>query len=1772
MADEQQRRQLNCRRDTMIAALGRAEAFLAGYISDRDQLQVPLRLEYLNSMWNTLEEVQAQLEDTEINYEGMARNAEIRADFESRLFAIKANLLAKLPAPLSDNARIPPPSHANPTLSGIKLPTISLPEFDGDYKQWLTFHDTFLALIHSNPDVPDIQKFHYLRAAVKGEAAQLIESIAISSANYILAWQTLEGRYANDYLLKKRHMQALFEIPSMKTECAATLHALVDEFDRHTKILRQLGEPTDSWSTILEHLLCTRLHNDTLKAWEDHASTVNEPNYNCLIDFLQRRIRVLESISVNHHVETPRSCTSIHSTKKTPHFRLSSCSSITNLEGKCPACNQHHPLIKCQRFNKLSLSERQQLVNLKRLCLNCLKDDHMARNCPSNFNCRHCNRRHHTLLHVTSNDNAKHRMNGNAIQNLPVTPARNNVSTPPTQQSTIVESENHSPQEISLPVQQPYENVFLLTAVVNVVDAYGHEHPARALLDSASQPNLISERLTQRLRLRSNSVNVTIQGAGKLAKVVNRSVFANIKSRKIDFSTGVTFLVMDKVTANLPAHNIPISDWAIPSDLFLADPTFNQSQPIDMVLGARHFYSFFPTANRIQLRSNLPILVDSVFGWIVAGSSHTVHPKNEATLSCSVVEVATVSLEDSLERFWKTEELQTKDNFSIEERHCETTYATTTTRNVEGRYIVRLPRKPDFNIMLGDSRTNALRRFQLLEKRLERNPKLKSEYHSFIQEYISLGHMRMVGVDDYENSQTFYLPHHPVIKEGSTTTKVRVVFDGSAKSSTGFSLNEALCVGPVVQDELLTIILRFRTFPIALVGDVAKMYRQVLVDPNDTPLQRIFWRFSQETPIEVYELLTVTYGLAPSSYLATRTLQQLADDEKESFPIGAPAVRKCFYVDDFIGGAQSIETAVQLRNELTNLLQKGGFELRKWTSNRLEVLHGLNVDQIGTESTLQFSPCETIKTLGICWEPEGDFLRFDSVVQDHHEVPTKRSILSTIARLFDPLGLIAPVVVKAKILMQELWLLSCEWDDPVPEKTRIKWKEYQRQLPMIAAYRADRFAFQINSSIQLHTFADASELAYGACTYARCEDARGNVRIQLLASKSKVSPLKRLSIARLELCAAVLAAHLHSRIKQAIDISISGSYFWSDSAVTLQWLRSPPNVWKTFVANRVSEIQHFTHGSQWNHVSGCENPADLVSRGMTVEEFLNSKMWRSGPSWLQLSSRNWPISNPPGVAEELLEIRAVVATVQTSPSVNPWFLRWSSYRRMIHVIGYCMRFINNVRDRARTQSLTNSPPVCQTLTVEQLNKAKIFLIRLAQKDAFSEEIKNLEKEKLLSKHSHIRKMSPFLDPEKILRVGGRLNLSQLPYQTKHPALLPNPHPFTRAIAEYFHQKLLHGGGRLLLTAIREEFWPLQGRRLVRNIVRNCFRCTRLNPVPVQQQIGQLPTSRVTPSRPFSITGVDYAGPVYLKPIHKRAAPTKAYICIFVCFATKAVHIELASDLSTQAFLCALRRFISRRGRPLHIHSDNGKNFEGAKNELSELFEMLNDSCEISSACTEEGITWHLIPPKAPHFGGLWEAAVKVAKRHLYRQLGCSKLSFEDMCTILTQVEASMNTRPLLPMTDDPNDLAALTPAHFLIGTTITALPDPDLRHLPANRLDHFQELQMHVQRFWRHWRSEYLQELQKDTKGSVRNDGISIGRMVIIVDELQPPTRWSLARIVDVHPGKDHIIRVVSLRTARGVITRPTSKICFLQDSSVDLDQDGRIGLPVNRNASNLDR
>ncbi|XP_018358515.1 PREDICTED: uncharacterized protein LOC108758199 [Trachymyrmex cornetzi] len=453
------------------------------------------------------------------------------------------------------------------------------------------------------------------------------------------------------------------------------------------------------------------------------------------------------------------------------------------------------------------------------------------------------------------------------------------------------------------------------------------------------------------------------------------------------------------------------------------------------------------------------------------------------------------------------------------------------------------------------------------------------------------------------------------------------------------------------------------------------------------------------------------------------------------------------------------------------------------------------------------------------------------------------------------------------------------------------------------------------------------------------------------------------------------------------------------------------------------------------------------------------------------------------------------------------------------------RFINNCRHRDKSR--------IGTLTVTELRDTQHIFAKLAQEQSFSVEIEILKRDKQVTR-GKLSPLNPFIDEEGLIRVGGRLKNSDFTIDKKHPIVLAAEHKFTKLLFNRKHLRLLHAGPQLLLYSIREQFWPLGGRNLARKTVRNCIKCFRNKPRQSPIPMGELPSSRITMTAPFHAASVDYAGPFLIKDRKGRGCKiSKAFVCLFVCLATKAVHLELVSDLISETFIAALGRFSSRRGKPAHIYSDNGTNFVGANKELKELAKfLLNETEAIEQVAGKIGIAWHFIPAYSPHFGGLWEAGVKSMKHHLKRVAGNAVLTFDEFYTLLVQIEALLNSRPLTPMSLDPNDLIPLTPAHFLIGRTFTSVVDPALTHLPDSRLHRWQLIQKLQQHFWQRW-SKNVKAFEEEM-------------MVIIKDDNLSPFKWKLGRIVSVHPGKDGVARVATVRTTTGITKITTAKLCSL--------------------------
>ncbi|XP_076760954.1 uncharacterized protein LOC143429305 [Xylocopa sonorina] len=1256
----------------------------------------------------------------------------------------------------------------------------------------------------------------------------------------------------------------------------------------------------------------------------------------------------------------------------------------------------------------------------------------------------------------------------------------------------------------------------MTTAVIKVRGRTGTLLDCRTLLDTCSTANFITEALATKLNLQRKRCSVPVGALNSLHTTCNHYTTTTIQSKHSNIRKTLTFYIIKTISTLIPSQSINREHIPIPANIKLADPNFDKPAPVQMLIGAGPTLSFL-SVGQIQLSTTQNtdlILQKTQLGWIIGGS--ILEHGNKAKPASQTYHSA--ELQFDLERFWKIEEGATQTHLSLDEAAAENHFKQHIQRLENGRYVVALPFKDNHN-QLGDSRQTAMKRLHSLESKLKRDTSLREEYTAVIQEYLDLGHLSPA-TDDQPG---YYLPHHAVIKESSQTTKVRVVFDGSAKTSSGLSLNDTLLIGPTIQDDLFSLILRFRLYKYVLTGDIEKMYRQFLVREEDRRFQKILWRNSSGN-IQPYHLNTVTFGLSAAPYLATRCIHQLADDEAEQYPLAANILKQDLYVDDLITGTQTRNQAIQLRDQVIGLLKQGGINIRQWASNDRTLLEGL--PEAAIRLPLQSEQEATIKTLGIYWNSQTDTINYSVSPASIGNHISKRSILSDIAKIFDPLGLLGPVVVKAKILLQQLWLLKLHWDESVPSTIHTAWQEYRTQLSQLNNIAFPRkTTLDEADDIQLHGFCDASEKAFGACIYLRTFK-RGQVQCTLLCSRTRVAPLKVISLPRLELCAALTLARLYHSVQQATNIKPTRTIFWSDSTITLHWIHTQPSLLKIFVANQVSEIQDKTNTAEWRHIPSEHNPADLLSRGVSPGDFTHLTSWYSGPTWLTLDENQWP-NSPLSEPETLPEVKRQVCLTTKLQSNEIWD-RYSCFAKLTRVIAYCLRF-------RRTHNHSSD------LLPEELAAAHNRILYLVQAECFPSEMQDL-KEGRVRPESKLNALSPFLDPDGLIRVGGRLKNSNLTYDRKHPIILPQSHHITSLIIEQAHIRNLHSGILSTLHNIRQRYWPLDGRNQVRKIVRRCVRCYRLCPPHSNIRMGDLPAARVTETRPFNVVGVDYCGPFFIKEKkYRNRNSVKVYVAVFVCLAVKAVHLEVVTDMTTDTFIAALRRFIARRGKCSQIYSDNGTNFIGANNQLKELFELLQSDvhqAKVNAMTAQEGIAWSFIPPRSPNFGGLWEAAVKSMKHHLRRVVGETLFTLEEFSTFVVQIEAVLNSRPLTPLSSDPNDLSALTPGHFLIGQPLTDLPDTNFSNTPANRLSRWQLIQKVRRDFWVRWHKEYLNGFHTRTKWTRDDQKLQNGMLVVIREDNLPPLQWRLGRIIQIHPGRDGIVRTVTVKTSTTTIVR----------------------------------
>ncbi|XP_073986110.1 uncharacterized protein [Rhodnius prolixus] len=1438
-----------------------------------------------------------------------------------------------------------------------KLPQINLPQFDGSQAAWPMFRDTYRSIVHDEACVSDMEKFLFLVSCLKGPALVLIQGIELEERNYAQAWKLLNDTYNDKRRLATNHLKSMLSFtPFRKRPTASELKNLLSTVGECVESFAKLKIP-HSGEFILFYLVLRCLDPETRRAFEKQHTATEFPTYQQILDFLRVEWRSedlatedpvqerLPKVVQHHNANRPVSL----GNKVKSSFLVDNRSSQSgfreqkfNVKGtppnfNCPVCKVSHTLYQCNQFRKMSAEEKIASLKDWTGCTNCLSRKHLSKNCPSTRRCQTCGQAHHSWLHQAS-----------IGENHP--------------RSTMPAADPQS--EIALGSLSKRGEVLLGTALIDIQDISGTFQSIRIVTDSGSQHSFITESCVQKLGLQIEPCGDNISGIGQ---VPLNNILGKIPCKlrptgnaSFSFLLKTEAIVVPRITGDLPHVALPSSTQVCFQKYVLADPEYWNPGRVEFLLGGDLFYDII-TGRPIMISDEVPRLIPTIFGYIIGGPVRNIPSPQETSVFLIQDDK---QLKDALTKFWEVEEVPPRQLLSKEEKFCEDHFASTHYRLPSGRYVVSLPLKETM-VDLENPAAQALNRFLNLEKKFSKDFQLEKEYRRFMDDYISLGHMRVAPAD----TSAYIIPHHAVLKLNNSQLKLRVVFDASCRTAKG-SLNDHMYVGPKLQLDIGEVITNFRTHQVVFTTDIVKMYRQILVNPKDRKFQHILWRSTSAEAIQTYELCTVTYGETASPFLAQRTIHQLITDEGASFPLAKKALSEDIYVDDIATGANKMEEAIQLQDQLIALLAKGGFQLSKWASNCPKLLQNLEPSQLGVSAVqLSDEDIQGVKLLGIQWHPSEDIFSYKICPPPWN--PTKRAILSAIARMYDPLGYLSPVIFYAKVILQEMWKSNCDWDELGPPTTCAKWKTFLAQTSSLSDIKIPRCITSIEDvSYMIVGFSDASQRGYSAVLYLHATTTSG-CHVHVLRAKTKLAPIKPMSIPRLELCGALLLARLLQSCKSVMTkLGIQRATLFTDSQVVLAWLSHPPHLLKTFVAHRVMEILELTTRSQWNFVASQDNPADCSSRGLLPNELTHHPLWWAGPAWLSTSENDWPIVQPE-LKEDLPEVKDTEITTLIVAEENPfiaWMQRFSSFNKLVRSMAYTLRFINY-------QGRRKGP-----ISVLEFREANKRCIRITQSCyRAGDELDQIQ----MAKSKALRSLRPFLDEDGLIRVGGRIQDAELPFDAKHPYLIPNFSHYASLLIDHYHILHAHIGPTALQAIVQGRYWIVSVRKLIRQRVFRCIKCYRTSRSPQVPVMGNLPAYRLAEGKVFDHVGVDFGGPFRIRESMRRKADTgKAYLCLFICMSTKAVHLEVVSACSTEAFLAAFERFIARRGKPMHVYSDCGTNFIGAANRIKELTRLLRSSeaqGKILRTTVPQEIQWSFNPPSAPHFGGLWEAGIKSAK-------------------------------------------------------------------------------------------------------------------------------------------------------------------------------------------------
>lgn len=1525
----------------------------------------------------------------------------------------------------------------------IRLPKIALPFFSGNVLEWVEFFECFLASVNDT-DLTDIEKFAYLRGQLSGDALSTISGLSLTNNNYKVALSLLKDRFGDTNVLIRAHIRELLKLDLVTNNNKDSLKKFVDKILVQTRSLESLGVTQNHFDIFLSEIVLSRIPFH-LKMTYAKLDT-NDQTLTQLIEILKKEIKGID-LAKNSYLERdvkfqPNTNRTNFSTplKSIPPKKHESMSFSTTAKSfTCGICKTaSHRTQNCRKLVDVEIDKRLELIKLNHLCFNCL-GPHQIKSCQSHMRCTRCHKNHHSLLH----------------RDVPHKTAA--------EETTV--SCNASVQSTETFV--PTVNLSLQTK------QNGHVL-AGALLDSGSHRSFVCSQLCDELKYRTvnrRSYSITGFNGQKVEgefDEVECTMFDSLRREKL----ALRMIKLPSLQQHIPNQSNANNLLASVSKKFEPLPA-----DIRIIIGCDNFLRVI-TGEMQKIDENICAFKTRA-GLAIMGTA----TGEKTNISCNFAIDKLEAFPDvCIENFWKTELLDSDDCLNSNEQILSDFYQGISRH--DGRYQIGFPWKKD-KIMWSTFEAEAKTRLNFVVAKLVANSNLQN-YDKIIKDYLANDIAEKVP-DSEPEGQVRVLPHHPVFKPQSTSTKIRIVLDASAKrKENDYSLNDCVHEGQNFLSNLLGILLRFRQGEYAIIGDIEKAFLQLELKPADRDAVRFLWYDEDLTnshpstnPI-LFRMKRLPFGVKASPFLLCATIRVHLQVWKEEHPETTRLLDQNLYMDDFIFTTESKEHAQKIQSEAITIMNDMQMNLTKWITN---------FDENAPAS---------VKVLGVEWMPQSDNLCIN--VHVNTEINTKRQLSSFICGLWDPYGFLSPFLITLKVILQSLWKEKFEWDEKLPNEQIALIKHALGNTNFI--YNVPR-CIMSSFRFEYHCYADASSKAYGACLYVmQFNDENKCVHSDLYISKSRLAPIRGMTIPKLELLAATLASKLIEIIRREVDSKPAVKLF-TDSQVVLHWIKNKNKTWVQFVQRRVENIRKIVKDELWNHISSSENVADIVSRGCTLKELSNNTLWWKGITEQKTIN---DLNNIDELPEDISCFEIHVSNILPIMDLS----RFSSFVKAVRVLTIVYRFINKCRKR----SIDRLP-----FTVAQITAAEDSLIRNIQNRAYKAELDALKKGDKISPSSSIYQLNPFLDPDdNILKVNTRLQNSGLSTSEVYPKIIPKDSEMDRLLIQYHHQKLMHAGVNTTFCDIRKKYWLPKGRRRIKEVIKKCNLCKIKNVSSNSERWAPMPIERVNTLklRAFLHVGIDYFGPLISKE-------GKIYVLLLTCLQTRAIHLELARSLETAEFLRIFSQFTARRGTPETIHSDNAKTFKGAQSTIASLYHC----------------TWKFIVERSPHKGGAWERLIQCVKAPLRLLIRNKILSTLEIQTLLCNVEFVVNSRPLTYLSENIDDCRPLTPNDFLVPEIML----PDIRNFDPKKdltriiLARNKTLEM----FFERWKIEYLKE--RLSTGTDRSDQeLRIGDIVLI-DDGKRREFWPLGRIETVNKGRDGNVRSVLLRCRGKVLRRGIERV-----------------------------